>query len=138
MHDKYNHFQLRRWLSVLLIATSCIFGLSWRVAGSESTALPGRKVDNDLIKAVKSGKSTIARYLLAIGANPNIEITEGWTVLMEAAEKGNKTMFDSLLSRGANPKARRYDGFTTLMAAARGGNEYIYIKRYFVQRVMKV
>lgn len=122
MHDKYNHFQLRRWLSVLLIVASCIGGHSWRVKGSESTDLPDRKVDNDLIKAVNSGESTIVRYLLAIGANPNMEITEGLTVLMEAAEKGNKTMFDSLLSRGANPKARRYDGFTTLMAAARGGH----------------
>jgi hypothetical protein len=63
----------------------------------------------------------VAALLLASGANPNIQRTDGGTALMIASKGGNPNYVTLLLEKGADVNARSKDGSTALMIAASEG-----------------
>ncbi len=72
-----------------------------------------------LMRAAQMGDLSIARTLIAYGADVNAQDDEGHTALMFAAEKGSTGMVDALLRAGAKGGLRDRAGETALTFAQR-------------------
>lgn len=57
---------------------------------------------------------TLARLLIAHGADVNAVQQGGWTALHQAAARGDRDLIEVLLAHGANPQAANADGRTPL------------------------
>ncbi|EQC31283.1 hypothetical protein, variant [Saprolegnia diclina VS20] len=72
---------------------------------------------NALFCAVETNRVEIAKHLLALGTNPNTQLsTTGETVLM-AAVRHEPTLVEPLLERGASVDLPDHDGVTPILAA---------------------
>ena len=72
--------------------------------------------------ACQSGNAEIASILLRHGADANVKLPGGETVLMTAARNGNATIVNELIAKGAHVNAKERRGQTALMWAAAAGN----------------
>jgi ankyrin repeat protein len=75
-----------------------------------------------LVHAAARGDTTVLRMLLALGADPNSELTAG-SSLYAAVWYGHLDAAELLLSHGADVDAVDRSGFTPLMAAASRGDD---------------
>ena len=71
-----------------------------------------------LLRAVRNGRTIMARLSIAMGADANTVIEKGITVLHQAAYFGNISMLKLLLAKGADPNAADNGGDTPLYWAA--------------------
>ncbi|KAK3576059.1 hypothetical protein CHS0354_018328 [Potamilus streckersoni] len=72
------------------------------------------------------GQEECVRLLCAKGANPNLQDTNGNTVLHMLVIHDKMEMFDLLLSLGADLKIKNRQGLTPLTLAAKLGRKYMY------------
>ncbi|HEY2775109.1 MAG TPA: ankyrin repeat domain-containing protein [Candidatus Binatia bacterium] len=79
-------------------------------------------LQKELKVAVDAGQPTVARVLLAAGANVNAAGAHAETALHSAVIKGGTNLASVLLAAGANVNARDEDGMTPLHAAAAWGH----------------
>lgn len=75
-----------------------------------------------LEKAVRQGSQETFEILLAAGADPNGQGSNGDTALHTAAYKGFRTPIEQLLAAGADPNLADENGSTALEHAARRGH----------------
>lgn len=75
-----------------------------------------------LHSAVAGNHETLARELVAAGADVNAEQQDGFTPLMGAAQNGNAALVSFLLSCGAQADAKADDGRTAESVAAEEGH----------------
>lgn len=73
--------------------------------------------------AVARGDETLARELLAAGANPNAVDDQGQPLLLWAMKAGDRGAFRLLLALGADPARGNRDGRTALHLAATGKSQ---------------
>jgi len=71
--------------------------------------------------ALHYGSYGAARWLLDLGADPNIASSEGWPPLLIAIDRNNVELSRMLLAKGADPNAT-VDGSSALVVAKRTGN----------------
>ena len=91
-------------------------------AGKSAVNTPEADGTTALHWATRADESTIARLLVAAGANANAANRYGVTPLSLAADNASAELVDVLLKAGADAKAVIKDGETVLMAAARTGS----------------
>ena len=84
-----------------------------------------RSPNHDLFDAALNGRTSVAKALLAQGADSNAKDDSGVTVLMLAAGAGHTQIVDALLAKGADCNAKAGDGVTALMLAANKGHTAI-------------
>lgn len=60
-----------------------------------------REIDSELLSAVKGGLITSITDLIRVGANPNVQDTDGLTPLCIAALNGNADLCSRLVKAGA-------------------------------------
>ena len=84
-------------------------------AGAEVDARAKNKFDNTPLQVgMLSQAREAARVLLALGANPNLKMSEGFTALHEAAANGDVPSIEILLAAGADQKLLSPDGKSPL------------------------
>src|SRR4030095_10437729 len=72
-----------------------------------------------LTLAATNGNAALAEALLKAGANPNVIVGEGETILMTAARTGNVETIKALVAHGADVNAaEQWQGQTALVYAA--------------------
>jgi ankyrin repeat protein len=76
-----------------------------------------------LYQASWSGRTEIARLLLATGATPHIKDADGWTPLLAAAHGGHQETALLLLEKGADSSARDRKGLSAAEIARKSGEE---------------
>ena len=81
-----------------------------------------------LMEAVRSGHIEVAKLLVSLGADVNLQTKTQSTCLTFAAEKNNLAMVEFLLSCGANIKQRTEAGFTAEQLARMAG--FMTISQY--------
>jgi hypothetical protein len=91
-------------------------------AGKSAVNTPEADGTTPLHWATRADEATIARDLIAAGANANAVNRYGVTPLSLAAGNASAELVDILLKAGADAKTVIKDGETVLMAAARTGN----------------
>src|SRR5205809_916635 len=91
-------------------------------AGKTAVNTPEPDGTTALHWATRADEGTIARLLVAAGANANAVNRYGVTPLSLAADNASVELVDVLLKAGADAKAVIKEGETVLMAAARTGN----------------
>ena len=79
-------------------------------------------ISKTFINAAKCGDAMVARYLLAVGANPNAADEDGNTALVIAVKSNYAKVAKTLLDGGANPDVADNDGNTALMIAVEASN----------------
>jgi hypothetical protein len=80
---------------------------------------------SSLAQACKNGSAAMVKMLLEAGADINLTLKGGETMLMLASRSGNAEAVQMLLGRRANPNARERLGQTALMWAAAEGHTAI-------------
>ncbi len=83
---------------------------------------PTTTLEEELIKAARSGDVKIVTDLLKNGVDVNVALPNGSTALMLAAQNGHAGVVTVLLENGANFNLARSDGWTALMIAAQKGH----------------
>jgi len=80
--------------------------------------------DTPLLTAISFGNLRLVRFLIQQGADPNVEVDDGYTCLLSAVESDEEdsvAIVDTLIRAGADIHATGTNGWTPLhMAAARG------------------
>lgn len=74
-----------------------------------------------LFKAIKEGQPETLELLIRKGADVDVQIREGWTLLMEATGNGKIEMVRLLIEKGADVNLKTDRGYTALMEAAEEG-----------------
>ena len=69
-----------------------------------------------LMYAARQGATDVARTLLELGANVNVQDPEGYTPLLEAIVNGHFDLAAELVNRGANPNLADKSGMAALYA----------------------
>jgi ankyrin len=92
-----------------------------RIGESEPQTQPVPDMYTPLHNAIVRGHVATVKLLLARGADPNAETTEGYTPLHNAAAEGNMEIISLLLARGVDVNARTSSGLTPLFEAASYG-----------------
>ena len=83
-----------------------------------------RRIDQKLIDAVKSGKGYLVKQLIKKGANPNMNIANGWRLLLELSGPTGQQfeMAKILIAKGAKVNYCQPDqGYTPLTSAIQNG-----------------
>jgi ankyrin repeat protein len=80
-----------------------------------------------LALAARTGDSSIAKALIAKGANVNVVPAKGSPALHLAVGNRNMEVIDILLGAGADPLLRSKDGDTPLELSKRGGCRNCYL-----------
>ena len=73
-----------------------------------------KRLDKELLEAVKKGEYKKVEELIKRGANVNEKDNDGWTALMHAASRGHKEIVELLIKNGANVNEKGYNGRTAL------------------------
>jgi len=103
------------------------------LAADANPNLEIRKGWTALLEAVSTGNLKMARLLIAMGANLDLEIKKvkigdprvkrkAWTALLEAVSNGNFEMVELLIKMGANPNLENRKDRTPLLEAVSTGN----------------
>jgi ankyrin repeat protein len=72
---------------------------------------------------VDGAETSLVKLLIEHDADPNVQLQDGDTPLMQAARLGQADIVELLLQHGAQPDARHADcGYSALMVAANAGN----------------
>lgn len=85
-------------------------------------AQENKKLNNDLWKAAREGKTEKLLALIQSGANVRAKDKNGKSALFLAAEKGHRQAVEVLIRAGSPLDAQDEDGNTALMQAARKGH----------------
>lgn len=88
-------------------------------------ACPNMRLPNRLTALSLTCSVTIARKLLAHGADPNVAGIIGWTPLMSMAIRKKHDVLRVLLEAGASVHAPSIGGKTALMVGSYSGNEEV-------------
>ncbi|ATD66557.1 hypothetical protein CNR27_03050 [Luteimonas chenhongjianii] len=111
----------RRPLPHLLLAASML-AASGCTQGHESMSTDARAFDNpaqaQFVAALRSGNTSLARELLAAGANPNATDEDGTPALNWLIRQGDRDAVRMLLELGADPTRGDAKGRTALHEAA--------------------
>lgn len=126
MHNSLINMKLLLRILALLAIIGCTQDAS-AAGGGESASDIDLFLDNPLIVAIDAGDAGAVTALLASGANPNTQSTDGLTALMFAAQRDNPACVQALLAghngRRADPNARTvHSRDTGLMLAIRTFN----------------
>jgi ankyrin repeat protein len=73
---------------------------------------------DELAEAVRKNDVKAMEALLQRGANPNEEIHDGWSLLLQAASDGHTGIVRLLIAAGADVNKKNRNGVTPLMMAA--------------------
>ena len=73
-----------------------------------------------LLIAVNNNNVAAVKFLLGMGADPNLGDRRGWTPLISAADEGNEQNVKALLAAGADRKATRKGRTADMQAEAKG------------------
>ncbi len=110
-----------------LLAASLMLASTAGCARQGTDVTPGQAFENpgnaQLAAAVTGGDETLARELIAAGANPNALDEQGQPLLQWAMKRGDRDAFRLLLALGADPAQGNRDGRTALHLAAMGKSE---------------
>jgi hypothetical protein len=79
----------------------------------------------NLNSAIETGKTNLAKLLIAAGANVNARDNYGRTVLLWAVEYGRTEIVKLLITEGADVNARDNDCYTALIEAVHNGHTVI-------------
>lgn len=99
----------------------------WGAGGNQLLFVPNydlgsvkkMKEEKSLAKASKNGDLATARELLAAGADPSVQDSDGWAPLHSALRNGHGAIADLLLDHGASLNQANSGGWTPLMIALR-------------------
>jgi Raf kinase inhibitor-like YbhB/YbcL family protein len=97
--------------------TMSVLALALALTLAQTSAMPAPTLDD----VVVTGQVSVARALIAAGADVNAKDAEGVMPLMRAASAGRGDMVRLLLSSGADPNAKASGAVTALMMASLGG-----------------
>ena len=75
-----------------------------------------------LVMAFRNKNFELAKFLVEIGADPNVKVTNGCTALMYASANENLEMVKFLVENSADPNEKNRGGWTALMFAFEKGN----------------
>jgi tetratricopeptide (TPR) repeat protein len=75
-----------------------------------------------LLIATTRNRAPVVKYLLSLGANPNLADRSGWTPLLSAADENNAEIVRMLLRRGARTDAKLRTGEDAAAIALSNGN----------------
>ena len=103
--------------SLLLASTAGCARQGTDVNQAQAFSNPGSA---QLADAVLAGNESLARELVAAGANPNADDANGQPLLQWAMKRGDRGAFRLLLALGADPARGNRDGRTALHLAAMG------------------
>jgi ankyrin repeat protein len=76
-----------------------------------------------LLIAVNTNREPVVKFLLALGANPNVTDAKGWTPLISAADEGNAANVQMLLAAGADRGATMRGKTAEAQAEIKGHRE---------------
>lgn len=105
------YFNDEEWCHEILDAAS-----SRAFAACNQTNKAG--TSSSLVLACWHGNLNLTRFLLSAGAQPNLEIPNGWSPLQYTANRGALDVCELLLSAGALVDQPSADGWTALTIAA--------------------
>eukprot|EP01105_Mastigella_eilhardi_P027237 TRINITY_DN82_c0_g2_i3.p1 TRINITY_DN82_c0_g2~~TRINITY_DN82_c0_g2_i3.p1 ORF type:complete len:572 (-),score=147.01 TRINITY_DN82_c0_g2_i3:452-2167(-) len=125
-----------------LVHAACTAGnaplLRWLLARRAPLDIGNNQGYTPLVCAVAAGHFRLASELLDKGADPNVTVVGGTTVLhlmckhkqtvVDESSKWFCCLFDTLLARGLNPKAVSASGSTCLLTACLVGNRTAAVK----------
>jgi tetratricopeptide (TPR) repeat protein len=91
--------------------------------GKVSVNARARDGSTPLLIAVNNNDAATVKFLLELGADPNVGDVKGWTPLISAADEGNAENVRMLLAAGARRTDLRRDKTAELHAQAKGFGE---------------
>ena len=100
-----------------VIGSIGIFGLPMLAAISMANWM---FIQEPLLSSAAEGDVTKVKFLLAMGANPNVE-SDGFTPLLYAAGNGKESVVRLLLASGADPNEKSLNNHKTAIDLAREG-----------------
>ena len=116
-------------IGVLLVACGCVrhsTPTSANDAAQRFLKLRGYDFDEKSFFAAGQARDMMAvNAFLDAGMNPNVQDSDGRTVLISAAARGDLDTVNALLNRGADPNVRDKQGYTALSHAVQAMYEKV-------------
>lgn len=84
--------------------------------------------------AIKGGHKFVTDYYLERGLDPNDEIIDGYSYLIQACQCNNVSFVRSLIKLGADIHAKDTHGFTPLLTSAIYGHTEAFFEMFFIDK----
>lgn len=126
-HSKFKNSTLFHRCNILIMFLLLCYGMSqiyfyllcklWRTSGYPNYL----ESNNELVLASLYGLHDDVKYLLKLGADPNITDNYGDSVLIKSSRRGHFDIVTTLLTAGADTNLTNKDGDTALIVASKNG-----------------